>query len=82
MIRLIKANSSKWANERGNRFQWQRGYSAFSVSFSQLEIVRRYVRNQGEHHRTRTFKEEYLEMLKRHGIDFDLKYVFDEAHVG
>ena len=59
IVRLVKANSSKWANERSTRdgrFGWQRGYGAFTVSVSQLNAVRQYVINQEEHHRSRTFR--------------------------
>ena len=80
MVRLIKANSSKWANERPDspgRFSWQRGYGAFTVSLSQLEGVREYVRNQEQHHRRRTFQEEFVEFLNRHGIEFDERYLWD-----
>ena len=80
MMRLIKANSSKWANEEGRqrtRFEWQVGYAAFSVSASQLEGVARYVDTQEEHHRRRPFKEELMELLRRNGIEFDERYVFD-----
>ncbi|QDU54940.1 IS200/IS605 family transposase [Aeoliella mucimassa] len=79
-IRMVKTNSSKWVNERGDqptRFQWQTGYGAFSVSASQREVVRHYIRNQEEHHRKRDFNEEFLEMLERHHIDYDPKYVFE-----
>jgi REP element-mobilizing transposase RayT len=78
IVRLMKANSSKWANERPGslgRFSWQRGYGAFSVSQSQLDGVREYVRGQEEHHRRRTFQEEFLEFLKRHDIEFDERYL-------
>jgi len=80
MLRLIKCNSSKWANERPERaeeFNWQSGYAAFTVSESQLPAVRNYVRNQEEHHRRRTFQEEFLELLKKHGIEYDERYVWD-----
>src|SRR4051812_44374076 len=66
MVRLIKANSSKWMNETrglGKRFEWQTGYGAFTVSQSQVERLREYVRGQEEHHRTRSFQEEYLGFL-------------------
>jgi len=79
MVRLIKANSSKWVNEtRGlaGRFQWQAGYGAFTVSESRIDQVRVYVRNQDEHHRTRSFQEEYLGFLERHGISYDERYVW------
>jgi putative transposase len=79
LMRLVKANSSKWINERPGaqpRFEWQAGYGAFSVSESQLAVVRNYVRHQEEHHRRRSFQEEFLEMLRRHGISFDERYVW------
>ena len=80
MVRLIKANSSKWVNERPHpmgRFEWQVGYGASTVSESQLAAVREYVRSQEEHHRTRTFQEEFVEFLKRHGIEYDERYLWD-----
>src|SRR5215216_6494714 len=80
LIEQIKKTSSKWIKAldvwyRG--FAWQRGYGAFSVSPSQLEAVRRYIDGQQEHHRTRTFQEEYRELLRKHTIDFDERYVWD-----
>jgi putative transposase len=80
MVRLIKANSSKWVNERtapAVSFGWQSGYGAFSVSASQLEDVRGYVRRQEEHHRVRTFREEFVEFLKWHEIAYDERYLWD-----
>ncbi len=80
MVRLIKSNSSKWVNERDGRsvrFEWQSGYGAFSVSQSQLEALRHYVRNQEEHHRTRSFQDEFREFLDRHGIEYDERYLWD-----
>jgi len=79
-VEQIKKTSSKWmkgvdADYRG--FFWQKGYAAFSVSPSQLDAVLEYVDTQQEHHRTRTFQEEYRELLHRHGIDFDERYVWD-----
>ncbi len=79
IVRLVKANSSKWVNEqadRAGRFGWQSGYGAFSVSFSQLPAVRKYVQDQEEHHRKKTFQEEYQEFLKRHDISFEEKYLW------
>ena len=67
-----KGDSSKWMNENGHRFAWQEGYAAFSVSASNLAQVAAEVRNQLEHHRHRTFEEEYLALLKKHGIDAEL----------
>ena len=79
IVRLVKANSSKWVNERPDtvgRFAWQDGYGAFSVSLSQLSGVCEYVRRQAEHHRTRSFAEEYVEFLRRHEIEFDESYLW------
>jgi len=68
-VQLIKSNSSKWMNERGRRFAWQEGYSAFSVSHSNTPVVTRYIRNQQQHHRKMTFTEEYEALLRKHGMD-------------
>jgi putative transposase len=80
LIEQIKKTSSKWIKDLDARYRgffWQRGYGAFSVSPSQLDAVMQYVSAQKEHHRTRTFQEEYRELLSRHGIDFDERYVWD-----
>jgi putative transposase len=80
LIAQIKKASSKWIKGLDTRYRgffWQRGYGAFSVSPSQLEAVLRYVETQPEHHRTRTFQEEYRELLRKHGVDFDERYVWD-----
>jgi len=85
MIRLIKTNASKWANERPDRidrFEWQTGYAAFTVSQSQEPVVRRYIQNQEQHHRTRTFRDELLTLLKKHNLEFEERYVFEQEHVG
>ncbi|MDP8208909.1 MAG: IS200/IS605 family transposase [Candidatus Electryonea clarkiae] len=79
-MRLIKANSSKWINEKrmtNTTFQWQSGYSAFTVSESQIPTVRNYLKRQKEHHRKFSFKEEYLKLLKKHNITFDERYIYD-----
>jgi putative transposase len=72
----LKANSSKWMNETGVPFSWQQGYGAFSVSPSRVDNVQRYIGNQSEHHRKRTFDEEFLDLLEKSGIPFEAKYVF------
>ncbi|MDH3717986.1 MAG: IS200/IS605 family transposase [Planctomycetota bacterium] len=80
-VKLIKANSSRWVNEQGKvngRFQWQRGYGAFSVSQSVSDRVKKYLADQRRHHQKLTFRDEYLQMLRRHRIEFDERYVFDE----
>jgi putative transposase len=80
LIEEIKKTPSKWiktVDTRYRGFTWQRGYGAFSVSPSQLESVRRYIDGQQEHHRTRTFQDEYRALLRKHGVDFDERYVWD-----
>jgi REP element-mobilizing transposase RayT len=80
MVEQAKKTSSKWIKvlePRYRGFFWQRGYGAFSVSVSQLDAVLHYLQTQEEHHRTRTFQEEYRELLNRHGIEFDERYVWD-----
>ena len=78
LIRVVKAESSKWIKGELNRtaFAWQDGYGVFSVSASGLEAVRGYVLGQEEHHRTRTFQEEYLAMLKKSGVGYDERYLW------
>jgi putative transposase len=75
-VALMKANSSKWMNEHGIRFSWQEGYGAFSVSASNLAAVVRYIENQQRHHGKMTFEDEFIGLLKKHGVEFDPKYVF------
>jgi len=80
IVKTIKSKASKWLNanpKRPGRFEWQRGYAAFTVSVSQLERVRAYVCNQAEHHRRQTFQEELRAMLDRHGIEYDERYLWD-----
>ena len=80
LIEEIKKASSKWIKTLDARYRgffWQRGYAGFSVSPSQLETVLRYIDAQPEHHRTHTFQEEYRELLRRHGLDFEERYVWD-----
>jgi len=77
-LKKIKGKSSKWLNERSgatDRFEWQAGYGAFSVSASVAGKVRTYIRNQEEHHRRVSFKDELISLLERHGIDYDERYL-------
>jgi putative transposase len=79
-IEQIKKTSSKWIkpiDARYRGFFWQRGYGAFSVSPSQLHAVLNYIKTQQEHHRTRTFQDEYRELLRKQGVEFDERYVWD-----
>lgn len=71
IIKLLKGESSHWINERdllAQKFSWQRGYGAFSVSPSHVEKVKGYIENQDEHHRRRTFTEEYIFILRKYGF--------------
>jgi putative transposase len=80
LIEQTKKTSSKWiktVDARYRAFAWQRGYGAFSVSSSQLDAMLQYVDGQKAHHRTRTFQEEYRELLRKHGVDFEEHYVWD-----
>lgn len=78
VVRDVKAVSSRWVHEEiGDRaFSWQEGYGAFTVSTSQCDVVREYIEKQEEHHRKRTFQQEYLELLKRSGVDYDPRYLW------
>jgi putative transposase len=79
-LRMLKATSSKWINNqnflKGN-FSWQEGYGAFSYSKSQRDTVIKYIMNQENHHKEKTFREEYLELLKKFNIQFDHQYLFE-----
>ena len=82
LIKQVKQDSSKWINQQGyvkGRFSWQAGYGAFSYSKSQIPRVVRYIQNQKEHHKKKTFREEYLEFLKAFEIDFNEGYIFNEV---
>ena len=81
LLRDIKSNSSKWINENKNvigKFEWQTGFGAFSVSQSQLQVVINYILNQEEHHRKKSFREEYIDFLNAYQIDFKPEYIFDD----
>jgi len=76
----VKKGSSKWMKSDGpcnQRFSWQAGYAAFSVSQSNVEAVQKYIERQEEHHRKVTFQDELRTLFKRHGIEFDERYVWD-----
>lgn len=80
LVQEIKANSSRWINQnrlvRG-KFYWQEGFGAFSYSRSQLDDVISYIREQEVRHKERTFKHEYLALLKRFDVEYDERYLFD-----
>jgi putative transposase len=78
VVRDVKAVSSRWVHDEigDQTFAWQEGYGAFTVSVSQCETVRTYIANQVEHHRQRTFQEEYLALLQRSGVAYDERYLW------
>ena len=80
VLRTLKAGSSGWVHDTfpsAGAFAWQTGYGAFTVSSSGLDAVRRHIENQPEHHKTRTFQEEFVELLAKHGVKFDEKYLWE-----
>ncbi|WP_117880615.1 IS200/IS605 family transposase [Aureibaculum luteum] len=81
LIRDIKSNSSKWINEKqfiNGKFEWQTGFGAFSIGQSQLPKIINYIKKQEEHHRTKTFKEEYINFLNAYDIDYKTEYIFND----
>jgi len=79
-VRDIKANASKWMHDErlvDRGFGWQTGYSAFSVSKSGEDAVRRYIADQERHHQQRTYQDELRELLQRHGIEYEERYLWD-----
>ena len=79
-VQEVKANSSRWIHDtfpEYRDFAWQRGYGAFTVSFSQQERVEKYFARQHAHHRKATFQEEFIELLERHRVEYDPRYIWD-----
>lgn len=80
LIRDVKNNSSTFINEKRwirGKFNWQKGFGAFSYAHSQIDAVAKYILNQEKHHAKKTFKEEYVEMLKNFNVEYDEKYLFE-----
>lgn len=80
VIEDIKKKSSKWTKTKGmeySDFYWQNGYGSFSIGKSQINALKKYIQNQKDHHRKKTFKEEFLEILNRYGIEYDERYLWD-----
>ncbi len=78
IVRVVKANSSRWVREKWNaRFGWQNGYGAFSVSESNVPAVSRYIATQEEHHKKLTFRQEYVVFLKKNKIPYDDRYTWE-----
>lgn len=81
LVRDIKANSSKFINEKHwgmGRFSWQEGFGAFSHSRSQLDAVVHYIQNQQIHHGQQSFRAEYVSLLEKFGVEYDRKYIFKD----
>ncbi|HEY4417167.1 MAG TPA: IS200/IS605 family transposase [Verrucomicrobiae bacterium] len=79
LVRDIKANSSKFINEKHwipGRFSWQEGFGAFSYSRSQLDTVIHYIQDQQKHHTKQTFRDEFVEFLEKFGVEYDGRYIF------
>jgi putative transposase len=80
LVKEIKIASNKWVKMQDvalNTFAWQQGYGVFSVGMSQKEALLHYIDTQEEHHRTRTFQDEYRDFIKKYGIEYDERYVWD-----
>lgn len=79
IAQLVKGGSSKWVHDTFPdklEFSWQDGYAAFSVSVSQIPATMAYIENQAEHHRKRSFQEEYVSFLKKNGVEYDERYLW------
>jgi REP-associated tyrosine transposase len=79
LVRDVKAGSSKFINEKRwviGRFSWQEGFGAFSYSRSQLDTVIRYIQNQQKHHAKQSFRDEYVDLLGKFGVEYDKRYLF------
>jgi putative transposase len=84
LMQDIKGSSSKWINEKRfviGGFNWQEGYGAFSYAKSDLPTVLNYIQNQQQHHKKKTFIEEYMSLLQEFGIDYDEKYIFKPVDI-
>ena len=80
IVENVKTSTSKWIKTKGREFRnfhWQRGYGAFSIGQSNVASLKRYIRDQKEHHKRVTFQDEYRKFLKAYGIDYDEKYIWD-----
>ncbi len=80
VVEEVKSSSSKWIKTKGNEYSnmyWQTGYGAFSVNPSEVDVVTTYIQMQNEHHKTRTFQDEYRAFLKKYQVEYDERYVWD-----
>ena len=80
LLEEVKSHSSKWIKTKGDQyknFYWQRGYGSFSVNPAEIDVVIRYIENQAEHHKKKTFQEEYVAFLKKYNAEYDERYLWD-----
>jgi putative transposase len=80
LLEEIKSHSSKWIKTKGDQyknFYWQRGYGSFSVNPAEIDVVIRYIENQAEHHKKKTFQDEYIAFLKKYNAEYDERYLWD-----
>ncbi len=80
LVEEVKKSSSKWIKTKGldyQKFYWQSGYAALSIGQSNIEALKRYITNQKEHHRKKTFQQEYIDYLKKYKIEHDDRYIWD-----
>lgn len=84
LVKHIKGDSSAWINKNNftkQRFSWQSGYGAFSYTQKELPMLINYIKNQKEHHRKKSFTDEYVYYLEKYGVDFDPRYIFDPIEI-
>jgi REP element-mobilizing transposase RayT len=80
LLEEVKSHSSKWIKTKGDKyknFYWQRGYGSFSVNPAEIDVVVRYIENQAEHHKKKTFQDEYIAFLKKYNAEYDERYLWD-----
>ena len=80
-MKTVKAKSSKYINDHkltSERFEWQEGYGVFSYRQNDLDIIYKYIQNQEEHHKEKTFRDEYMNLLKEFRVEYDEQYIFQE----
>ncbi len=79
-MEIIKSHSSKWIKTKGKKYEtffWQKGYGAFSINPTQIDVVCEYVKEQSKHHQNKSFKDEYSAFLKKYNVKYDERYVWD-----
>ncbi|MCW3789801.1 IS200/IS605 family transposase [Plebeiibacterium sediminum] len=80
LMETIKSHSSKWIKTKGNKYEkffWQKGYGAFSINPTQIDVVCKYVKEQSKHHQNKSFKDEYVAFLNKYNVKYDEQYVWD-----